>query len=529
MAFLDWLTGNRIIQAQEHAATAGHDVQVANLTHQVETLSESLASLRVEDRGWTSITDTGDTIGRDRLLTIANQTRAASLTNPFMVRGKKVRVGYIWGQGYSVTATENEDGQDIDRVVQGYLNDDRNRHAVFGAQAMQAAEGDLFDDGNIFWAHFADPRTGHVQTRPLPMTEITEIVTAPHDRFTPHYYKRVWRERLQGSTQYVDREAYYPDIDYSPAKKLKTLDGVPVLWPGTVGGAAILHIKPNPVGRDRLWGIGDGAAALPYATAYQGFLQDWFSLVKALSRIAWQVTNKGGRSQATRAAAEALTSLTGVGGAVAGDTVQVEAVPKTDATIDADSGRSGAAAVAAALDLPVTVLLADPGVTGARAVAETLDRPMHNAMTIRREVWADALRASIRFMLRQQVAAPYGSLRGSIGRDGDRELLQFTDDTKVTLQVRFPDITEPDMDRVLDAIATADTLDVLPPIEKAKLVLHALRVENPEEIIGSMVSDDGEFVPPSLSTLGGVGQAMVDAYRAGRTQHTAPPPESEAG
>ena len=86
MAFLDWLTGARIIQAQEHAATAGHDAQVANLTHQVETLTENLASLRVEDRGWTSIADTGDTIGRDRLLTIANQTRAASLTNPFMVR-----------------------------------------------------------------------------------------------------------------------------------------------------------------------------------------------------------------------------------------------------------------------------------------------------------------------------------------------------------------------------------------------------------------------------------------------------------
>jgi hypothetical protein len=46
------------------------------------------------------------------------------------------------------------------------------------------------------------------------------------------------------------------------------------------------------------------------------------------------------------------------------------------ATIDSGSGKPLAGMVAAALDVPITMLLADPGVTGARATAETLDKPL---------------------------------------------------------------------------------------------------------------------------------------------------------
>jgi hypothetical protein len=50
-------------------------------------------------------------------------------------------------------------------------------------------------------------------------------------------------------------------------------------------------------------------------------------------------------------------------------------VSKSGAQIDANSSQPFATRAAAALEVPVTMLLGDPGITGARATAETLDQP----------------------------------------------------------------------------------------------------------------------------------------------------------
>lgn len=502
--------------AQESAEPMVPAHQVETLRYEYERLEESLASIRREDVGWSKLTGTaGELVSRTDLGAKADTLRGLTIANPLLRRALGVRIGYVWGAGVTISAAEQDGGQDVDSVVQGFLSDERNSAACFGAQAREDAEADLFSDGNHFRAHFVNPMTGHVQVRPIPFTEITEIRTAPGDRYTPHYYLRQWTESGYG-LRATQHKAWYPDVRHQPLTRIKSLDGDPVLWPGEIGGASVLHVASRPAGRGSRWGIPDSFAAAPFAMRYEGFLSDWLTFVKALSKVAWQIVDPSGKSQQMRAAAQQLAALPGAGGVVATGTGELKAPNVSGATVDADSGRPIVSLVAAALDLPVTMLTADPGTTGARAVAETLDKPTKDAMRARQRLWEAADRATLQFVIEQHVLAPRGSLKGRERREDDRLTVAFTDATEATINVVWPDMDEPDVKAVLEALEVADSLGVLPMVELAKLVLHALRVPNVAELIDAMTDDDGEWLEQRDSDEQ-QGKAAAARFRQGRT------------
>jgi hypothetical protein len=170
---------------------------------------------------------------------------------------------------------------------------------------------------------------------------------------------------------------------------------------------------------------------------------------------------------------------------------------------------------AAALGVNVTILLADPGVTGARAVAETLDLPQRLELMGRQEVWAQAYRASIGYVIEQAVIAPRGPLKGAVERDGDRLLVDLGD-TDPTVEVVWPDLDEVPVDLLMQALERADGMDVLPPVEKFKLVLRALRVRDIDDLLDSMLNEAGEFIPPSLGADTTAGNLAAKAFRDGK-------------
>ena len=488
--------------------------QLASIEHELEVAKEKLADLQREDRGWESLTHRyAADISREGLGRNADLVRVMSIMNPLLKRGKTIRAGYVFGQGVEVTAREVEDGQDVDAVAQAFLTDEGNAAAVFGAQARTATEHDLFDDGNVFIAHFTNPLDGRVQVRPIPFDEVVEIVTAPGDRFTPWYYKRVWSETTPtetfGTGLTRQRTAYYPDLHFQPLTKPKALGGHEVMW-----DAPVYHLKVNPVGRDRIWGVGDGFAATPRARAYKEFLEDWSLLMKALSRIAWLVKDKTSKAQGLRAAVQSAAGGQAGGFAYTGN-AELEAPSKSGATIDAESGRPIAAMTAAALGVTVTILLADPGQTGARAVAETLDQPMRLEMGHRQDVHAEFYKASAGYAIEQAVIAPRGPLKGRVERDGDRLLVRLDDDQPPTIEVSFPDLEEFDMKTLMESIEIADGQDVLPPLVRLRLVAQALKLRDLADLIDQVTDDDGEFVPPSTTVGDTAGTAAADALRAG--------------
>lgn len=497
---------------------APEDTRLTEALDRIEVLTEGMADLELalEDKGWERVGQTDQEFSRDGLQRAAELARVFAVGNALIKRGLAVRAAYVFGQGVGVTArAADEPGVDVNEVVQEFLDDEDSRACFTGAQAQVHNEQLLGTDGNVFIALFTKPVTGKVTPRLIDFDEVKDKITDPEDRATTWFYKRTWSvdgiDPKTGSMVTGQREAYYPDIRYYPARRPKSIGGVEVRW-----DSPIYHVK---VGGGRHWkfGIGDAYAALPWARRYTEFLENWATLTKSLSRIAWQATAKSkAQAKRTELALEHRpydpSNPGGAGATMVGTEGQkLEAVSKSGATIDAESGRPLLAMVAAGLGLPVTTLSADPGQTGARAVAETLNTPTRLEYEGRRNVWTDAYRAILGYVIDQAVIAPQGPLKGRISREGDRLFVELADETDRTLDITWPEIDEGDQKELVESIVSAGGLGVVPPETLLRLVLRALKVKDVDEIIAEMTDDAGNFIDPNVSA----GDAAVDAYNRG--------------
>ncbi|WP_159622682.1 hypothetical protein [Ruania rhizosphaerae] len=500
-----------VTAAQETAAQAQNSLELAR-----EALSR--AELALEDEGWTSLlARSQEEFSRAGLQRAAELCRIMAVGHPLIKRGLAVRTGYIFGGGMQINAVDDT----VNEVLQAHLDDPGNQAALYGDQAQETLEWAHGTDGNVFLACFTNPRTGFVQVRPIPFAEMTEIITNPDDDTEPWFYRRDWTRThigLDGRVETVTRTTFYPGIRYRPRLRPRFIQGNEVLW-----DAPVVHSKVNALqGWD--FGIGDVYAALPWARAYREFLADWATLMKSLSQYAWRATTgKPTKSQEMRRAlarrpapGTAAGTDTGAGAtAMMSPDVTLEAVPKTGATLDSESGRPLASLIAAALGLPVTTLLADPGQTGARAVAETLDEPTRLEMGQRRSVWANLYRDIAEYVIRSAVRAPQGPLTGTLIRDdfSGREQLQLAGDLDRTIDVVFPPLDDVDVDKIVSAIVEADSTQKMPPLTTLRLLLQALGVDDPEAIIDTVTDDQNQWIDPLMSA----GQAAIDAYRRGDT------------
>ena len=516
-------------------------VRINELSTQVASLAEELGQERettqllvegitelesqLTESGWERLTTEGNTeFSRAGLQDVTNLCRLTTIANPLVKRGVALRLGYVWGLGVEIEgrAKGKEAGeQDVNAVVQGFLDDSSNRTSWTGSQAREEKERALATDGNLFVACFTSPLTGRVQVRTLPWDEIQDVIANPDDRDEPWFYKRVWTARQMnavGTVEHRRQVAYYPALDIASgvptgpvgatrrgrARTANIDDGQdtgPVHW-----DAPVLHVRANALDGWK-FGLPDTYAILPWSRAYKDFLSDWARLVKALSKYAYRVSTKGSKVASIAAKARTAASTNSRTGqpndigatAVYDEFTNLEAVPKTGATIDSDSGRPLAAMIAAGLGVPVTMLLGDPGTTGARATAETLDRPTELEMNLRRELWSEAERRLLDYVIDQAVKAPQGPLKGTVKRDLDgREQVVLTGDedgSMRTIDVTWPPLEDTPIDVLVKSIATADQTDKLPPKLTFRLLAQALGVEDVDELIEELTNDEGEWIP----------------------------------
>lgn len=485
-------------------------------------LRESLTDLELaaEDTGWKRISAALEhEFTRQGLADVTRNCRVMAIASPLIKRGLQLRIGYVWGQGVTVEARDD----DVNDVVQTFWDDESNQAAFTSSQAQEENERALGTDGNFFLAFFANPLTGRVQVRSTPFDEIVDVIANPEDRDEPWFYLRQYTTTVleagytQGRTRRRSetRRMLHPALGFRPRTRLRNVDGIPVNW-----DAPILHVPVNRLDGWK-WGVPDAYAALPWARAYDGFLTDWARLVKALSKFAWRLTGDRG-SRARRAAstlqatvpAAGQAPLPGPSGAVAamGPGMHLEAIPKSGATIDSESGRPLAAMVAAGLGVPVTMLLADPGTTGARATAETLDQPLVLEAGMRRSLWASVISTATSYVIDQAVKAPRGPLAGTVVWDlgTDRETITLAGDAERTVEVSFPPLDELDAVKLIEALERADTLGA-PRGVLVRLALLAVGVKDVDEIMDRLTDDDGNFIDPDVTAAA----AAVEAHRRG--------------
>lgn len=484
--------------------------QLRNEQDNVLMLIESLADLELamEDKGWTKLGSSGTEFsvgGRQR---IAEVCRAQAVANPLLKSGLNIRIGYIWGQGVEIQAKD----EDVNEVIQRFLN--ANQKQAFGSQAREELERSLGTDGEIYRAAFTLPLTGAVQIRSTPASEIQEIITNPDDRDDVWYYVR---EYTGTSIQYSYLGAYtktgvirelHPDINYWPTQRPRTIDGLTVRW-----DAPIQHV---PVNRLDGWkhGVPDVYASVAWARMYREFLVDWAALTKSLSKLAFQATgDTKSRAALAASSARAMHAATEAGGTqVNGPGIKYEAVSKSGATIDAESGKPLAGMVAAGLGLPVTQLLGDPGITGARATAETLDLPTQLGMAMRRLLWQAKDVELLNYVIDQSVLAPRGELSGTLDRDDWGKLVvTLPDEDARTMEFEWPPMQQVDPVSLITAIVSADSTGKLPDLVIVKALLNAMGVKDIDEIIKENTDDQDRWIRPEPEA----GQAAVDAFNRG--------------
>lgn len=507
--------------------------RVAALTEQVgqlemtnEHLTESLAELTMDDRGWTSFTAVIEQefthTGRQR---IVETCRMMSIANPLLKRGLTVRAGYIWGQGVEVTArVPGADGkadpvlQDaVNQVVDGF--EKLNESTFTGMRAREELERAEGTDGEVFLALFTNPAAGEVKVRTVPQLQIRQIVCNPDDADDPWFYIREFTvaelpkqgQSLEAPPTHLER-VIYPALGFEPRTaglgfKPRVLNGMTVMW-----DAPMIHV---PVNRLDGWqrGIPDVYASVAWARLYQEFLVDWAGLTKALSKIAWKATGETkSRAQLAATAAHAAAQPSGTlpqpnragGTVVMGPGSGFEAVSKSGATIDAESGKPLAGMIAAGIGLPVTVLLADPGITGARATAETLDTPTILEMGMRRLMWQSVMTSVLQHAIATAGMAPGSKMRA------------LTGDRTPVLEFSWPPLAGLDPVQLVTAIATADTTDTMPPLTTLRLLLSALGVPNVDEVLAEVTDAGGNFIPPKQTAQTNAGQLAADAFRRGQ-------------
>lgn len=503
------------LSPEEEAAAAYRMLDLAR-----EAFSDLQRVMDRDEGGWQlleSLTNSEELSADFRKRQGARNTLAA-IANPLIRRGVELRQAYIWGDGVTINVDDRPDqGQDVNAIIQGFLDDPQNQATFSTLDAHLTHEKALCTHGVVWFCLPTNPLTARVRVRTLNPNQMTDIITDPEDEATVWFYRRDWVAAGESSP----RVALYPALGYRPATRPNTYNlggtvgNVPILW-----DQPVLHVAVNKIGR---WGSGDILAAVAWADAYKGFLEDWKAYMHALTQIAWRATTRG--DKVSRMAADMAQATIGPAGKTftsdPGSTI--ETANKGGATINADSGRPLAAMVAAALGIPVTTLLGDPGVTGARATAETVSADSEDVWRTRQQMWHSVINNICQHVIDSHIIAPGGNLRGTIVRDGDHLRTHLPDGDSRTINVAFPDHDSTSITDKVTAVQALDRAQLFNPLTIIRMYLDAYGAPNPDEIIDKVTDENGDWLPLDV-IIAERRQELADAgYPTANVPPVAPP------
>jgi hypothetical protein len=529
---------------------------IEQLNNEVFTLREDLrqVELMFYDPDWRRLTmQSEQDFTRDGLRQITELARIMEKANPIIHRGVEVQRLYVWAQGVSVQAKD----PDINEVIQGFLDDERNKAALFGQSARELRETRLQTDGNMFIRFFINKANGRVRVSAIDSQEIQRIVNNPDDKNEPWFYSRLWtRVNLDGSQQ--QRNEAYPDWQYLPkglfpvgavseangkVAEAEIADnglGLGLKIPFDVDWETpVYHVATNQMGGQ--WGLSEFFQAIAWARAYKTFLENLASVWQALARFAWELKVKGGK----RGVAAAKTKLGTTASATSSET---NPPPLTGSTFIAAEGRDlqpfkTAGATMSAEDGRRLFLMAVNGLpetfygdvsVGTLATAKSLDRPTELKFINRQKLWQAIYQDIFGFVLKWAIKAPSGPLAG-LGTvetmpDGDEvvETIVWNEDVDSTIMVSFPPIVEDDVPGLVDAWVNATTLKGQLPagtfdletVTRETAVL--LGVDDIDQLIDELFPEDGSVTAEAEKVVKLLRKLEGDLQEAGRNGATLP-------
>lgn len=488
-----------------------------------DTLVERLSVLedQFNEPGWVRLSATAESdFSRTALNMMCKQARVYWLKNPLIRRAVVTQTTYVWAQGVTIRAEHPT----VDTVVQRFLEDKTNESVLGDTEAKMRLENELQLFGNLFFTLFRNPSTGTVKVRTIPFAEIETVITNPEDAADPWYYLRTWTTTVinatTGAPENRQQKAYYPDWRYSPAGGHPvTIGDIPVRE------AKIYHVAVNRL-NDMQFGVSEVYAACDWARSYKEFLEDWTTIVKALSQFAHRLTVKGGSGAVATAknqlqalianpfaqTGEAQQTMPTGSTFISGEGAKLEPMKTAGVTTSCDDARRLMLMVCSATGIYEHYLTGDPS-TGNLATAKSMERPMELQFLARQGLWQSVLTNILGYVIDEAAVAPNGPLhQGALidtDDDGDRIVTLATDpDTgdpmSRKVEVRFPPLLEHDQLAKVDAIIGAGTLKggtpagTIPLDTLARLLLDALEVPNASDLVAEWFPEG--YVPPSPGT-----------------------------
>ncbi len=444
-------------------------------------------------------------------------SRLYFIKNPLIQRGVNVAAHYVFGRGVEVSSPD----ETANEVLKDFF--ERNK-SVLGQIALTNHERSKYQDGNLFFAFFADTQdSGLTNVRTIDATEIMDIVCDPNDSDKPWLYRRCWTERnfnvVTGSTETHTREAWYPALDYSPAQKPETINGNPVYW-----GNPVLHRKCGGVAKWH-YGLPLVYAALDWAKTAKGYLESCYTVAKAHAQLGIEATTKGGQ-QAIEGMKQQLSTTVGPNSSLwdtnppgpdasiyaYGPGTKIAAFRTRGAGADPKEVGKYVDMVACVLNIPPTFF--GDLETANLATATSLDRPTELNFLEKQEAWREDLLTIAKYVLGVSRGATSGKLRESIGsrtieicearrvRHGIRWVMEAVKrPDAIEVSVNFPAIVEGDIPALVTSAVTAMTLgnrggQIVGTDEKAtiRFIYDLLGIENADELIESQYPE-GEYDP----------------------------------
>ena len=351
--------------------------EIQELSQNNEILSESYsalarATLDFDEKGWAPLnqyTDTGMDLADVKV--VSRNARRQTASNPILKRGSTLRASYVFGRGFKMSQA----GSPLAPRFQKIIEDPINQQVLFSEAACKKNERALFTDGNFFVRY--DKRNRRFSR--VPLDEIAGWATDPDDPEIIRYYLREYQVREPVTDPYntylaETRKVWYP-LDYV-ANPVARINDIPV-----DRNFVMIDSKSNDE-TGSLWGLPDALPALPWSWAYSEYLKDGSKMLKALSRIAWQVkskTTKGGTNISSKLVSNKEVAAT----AVTGSDIDISAMPRNN-SVDLATGEPLAAMAATAMEVSTNAILAEGGND-----SQILDQSTLNAAYARQGNWQD--------------------------------------------------------------------------------------------------------------------------------------------
>lgn len=498
--------GEQSNQLSEQAAQIS-SLQETNqqYSHDLFTIQESMQRLEqaLYSGEWRMLSMFSDQeFTRDGVAKITELARIMKLKNPLIKRGVEIQRLYVWAQGVNISARD----ENINDVIQSFLDDERNRVEIGNHQARGEREEDLQQDGNLFFRFFINQQNGRIRLRTIDPNEISEIICNPEDKKEPWFYKRTWSQRnLDGEIK--EMVEYYPDWRFTPipSKRLQFETALSVAGRGSRQGdvdwnTPIMHVAVNKVGR---WGVCEYYSANDWALSYKNFLEQLATVWQALSRWAMKLNTKGGKRGVAAAKTKLNTTLASgqetnpppVSGStfIASEGVDMQPFRTAGATMSAEDGRRLLLMAEMSFGFPETFW--GDAKAGSLATAKSLDRPTELKIIDRQALWKSILSDIFSLVTLWAAKAPQGPLRsiGKLEREIEgaqmNERVVWSDNVDGNIDILFPAVIEHDVREVINAIIDAQTLSGrsegagIPLKTAVSAILNELGLDNVDEIM----------------------------------------------